>query len=312
MANYNADIRVGITGKTQLNALERQLNRINKDLNQINKNLKAQTLTINTKGATRALDQLDRKITKLNRSINVNANINERRRGGGGRGGGGSDTQLLGAAASSAVADQIRKTERAARRAYAERKQQLQDEAKGVDEVVKAYGAAEDAAAAFRAGQAKASAKSEKIADLTRQRNAAAGQAKALQTRLNKGLIKNAEAVKKAKIQMAEYNALASDLSAKIGNANKGQGNLNKLLAEQNRLSARANALRDEYNRKLDRTARREVNRKGAVRGGLAAGALAVSNLPVIGGAAQGGLIGGGFGGKPGAIAGAAIKPSLN
>ena len=85
MANYNADIRVGITGKTQLNALERQLGRINKDLNQINKNLKAQTLTINTKGATRALDQLDRKINKLNRSINVNANINERRRGGEGQ-----------------------------------------------------------------------------------------------------------------------------------------------------------------------------------------------------------------------------------
>ena len=53
--------RVGITGKTQLNALERQLGRINKDLNKINKGLKAQTLTINTKGATRALDQLDRK-----------------------------------------------------------------------------------------------------------------------------------------------------------------------------------------------------------------------------------------------------------
>ena len=80
VATYNADIRVGITGKTQLNALERQLGRINKDLNKINKNLKAQTLTINTRGANRALDQLDRKINKLNRSINVNANINERRR----------------------------------------------------------------------------------------------------------------------------------------------------------------------------------------------------------------------------------------
>ena len=71
MAAYNADIRVGITGKTQLNALERQLGRINKDLNKINKNLKAQTLTINTKGANRALDQLDRKINKLNRTIKV-------------------------------------------------------------------------------------------------------------------------------------------------------------------------------------------------------------------------------------------------
>jgi tape measure domain-containing protein len=78
VAQYNADLRIGITGKTQLNALEKQLGRINKDLTKINKGLKAQTLTINTKGATRALDQLDRKINKLNRTINVNANINEK------------------------------------------------------------------------------------------------------------------------------------------------------------------------------------------------------------------------------------------
>ena len=92
MAQYNADIRVGITGKTQLNALEKQLDRINKDLVKINKGLKAQTLTINTKGANRALDQLDRKINKLNRTIKVNASINEKRSqsgGGGGEGGGG-------------------------------------------------------------------------------------------------------------------------------------------------------------------------------------------------------------------------------
>ena len=80
MANYNADIRVGITGKTQLNALERQLGRINKDLNQINKNLKAQTLTINTKGATRALDQLDQKIRRLSRNVNIGINEKERKR----------------------------------------------------------------------------------------------------------------------------------------------------------------------------------------------------------------------------------------
>ena len=77
-ANYNADIRIGITGKTQLNALEKQLGRINKDLAKINKGLKAQSLTINTKGANRALDQLDRKINKLSRSIKVNATVNEK------------------------------------------------------------------------------------------------------------------------------------------------------------------------------------------------------------------------------------------
>ena len=85
MASYSADIRVGITGKTQLNALERQLGRINKDLNQINKNLKAQTLTVNTKGATRALDQLDQKIRRLSRNVNIGINeksSNKSQRGG--------------------------------------------------------------------------------------------------------------------------------------------------------------------------------------------------------------------------------------
>ena len=114
MANYNADIRVGITGKTQLNALERQLGRINKDLNQINKSLKAQTLTINTKGATRALDQLDRKISRLNRTINVNANINERRsRSEGGNTtivGGGSSSPIAQAAVGAALNEQLKTT----------------------------------------------------------------------------------------------------------------------------------------------------------------------------------------------------------
>ena len=115
MATYNADIRVGITGKTQLNALERQLGRINKDLNQINKSLKAQTLKINTKGAFRALDQLDRKISRLNRTINVNANINERRRrreGGTTVIGGGGSSPVAQAAVGLALNDQLKTTKK--------------------------------------------------------------------------------------------------------------------------------------------------------------------------------------------------------
>lgn len=110
MAQYSADIRVGITGKTQLNALEKQLGRISSAITKINKSLKTQTLTINTKGANRTLDQLDKKINKLNRTIQVTANIKEkttssRSGGGGGDGGGG----LIAAAAAPAIADQIRK-----------------------------------------------------------------------------------------------------------------------------------------------------------------------------------------------------------
>ena len=69
MPQYSADIRVGITGKTQLNALEKQLGRISSTITKINKSLKTQTLTINTKGANRTLDQLDKKIDRLMRKI---------------------------------------------------------------------------------------------------------------------------------------------------------------------------------------------------------------------------------------------------
>ena len=108
MANYNADIRVGITGKTQLNALERQLGRINKDLTQINKSLKAQTLTINTRGATRALDQLDRKIRRLSQNVNIGINERQRNRSEG-RGGGGNvvvNNQAQSAAIAAAASNQ--------------------------------------------------------------------------------------------------------------------------------------------------------------------------------------------------------------
>ena len=62
VAGYSADIRIGITGKTQLNALEKQLARINKSLNQINKGLKGPKIN---ERATRSIDALDKRLQKL-------------------------------------------------------------------------------------------------------------------------------------------------------------------------------------------------------------------------------------------------------
>lgn len=313
MANYNADIRVGITGKTQLNALERQLGRINKDLNQINRSLKAQTLTINTRGATRALDQLDRKINKLNRSINVNANINERRSGGGGGGGGGFNA---GALAAVVPLGELKQRQQISEKMLKDAKERIRDGKKAqaeVNKILDTYNELANTSAELNRAQAAYTDKTEKLADLTRQRNAALGQAKGLQTRLTKGQIKNADAVKRAKIQMAEYKALASDLSAQIGNANKGYGNQNRLLEKQTQLNAKRIAQEKNLEKLVERTARRQVNRerfkKGFGAGAGLAGASAAGNIPVLGDAVTGGLVASLSGGSvaAGALGGAIV-----
>lgn len=83
MAAYNADIRIGITGKTGLNQLEKQLDRVNKDVIKLNKalSLKArnQTVKLNTKGATAQIKMLDNQLKKLGRTIKVNVQTKEPR-----------------------------------------------------------------------------------------------------------------------------------------------------------------------------------------------------------------------------------------
>ena len=313
-ANYNADIRIGIVGKTQLNALEKQLERINKDLIKINKGLKAQTLTINTKGATRSLDQLDRKINKLNRTINVNANINERRRSsGGGTSGTAEGSGLLAAAAAPAIAAQIQKNEEVAKKAYNNKVQQLRDEGKGVDKVVKAYAELQDTAAAYQAAQTKASAKQEKISDLTNKMNAANREAARIQGMLDKGRIKDPDKIKANTQELAKQKVLARDYASQIGNANKGQGNLNTLLERQNALQNKALDLEKQYESQLQRTAKAQVRKekvgKGFATGAGIAGASALSSVPVLGDAVTGGLAAGLSGASvvAGALGGALI-----
>ena len=81
MANYSADIRVGIVGKTQLNALEAQLKRVNTQVNKLNKALvlktRAQTIKLNTKGANAAVAQLEKRINSLARTVTVNLRSND-------------------------------------------------------------------------------------------------------------------------------------------------------------------------------------------------------------------------------------------
>ena len=82
MAQYNADIKIGVTGKTQLNQLEDQLKRTQTTLTKLNKSLnlraKVQTIKVNTKGATTAIRALEDRINRLGRTITVNLRVNEK------------------------------------------------------------------------------------------------------------------------------------------------------------------------------------------------------------------------------------------
>ena len=75
MANYSADIRIGVVGKNELTNLDKQLTKINSKVKAIQKGLnfksKVQTLKVNTKGATTAIKNLEAKIARLGRTVEV-------------------------------------------------------------------------------------------------------------------------------------------------------------------------------------------------------------------------------------------------
>ena len=92
MATYNADIRIGVVGKSSLNQLEAQLKRVNKQVNALQKSVKLrglnQRISLDTRAAMTAVDALQRKIDRLNRNIKITADTRVRERtertGGGG------------------------------------------------------------------------------------------------------------------------------------------------------------------------------------------------------------------------------------
>ena len=92
MASYAADIRIGVTGRGQLNQLESQLKRVNSAVNQLNKQLqlraRVQAVRLDTRQAMSAVRALEQRINRLGRTINVNLRTNEQRRQSQGSGGG--------------------------------------------------------------------------------------------------------------------------------------------------------------------------------------------------------------------------------
>ena len=277
MANYNADVRIGITGKTQLNALERQLGRINKDLNKINKNLKAQTLTINTKGANRALDQLDRKINKLNRTVNVAVNEREGRRQGSGSSSvivaSGEGTKALAGGLAAAAAQQkiLRKESEAVENSidrandlteeFARKNKELQEIYRRQDQVRKGF--------------------AEKGKSLKQSERDLANSAKLRE-----------RAQRRRTAELARELRILQQQSAEQRKLERIENQRTKGLTFDQRLKARQ--------KEVDKV---KQGRKGAG----AAAAFTATSIPGFSNTAAGALIGGGVGGPPGAIAGALI-----
>ena len=147
MASYNADIRIGVTGKTQLNQLESQLKRTQTTLNKLNKSLnlraKVQTIKIDTRAATTAVKQLEQRINRLGRTITINVRTNEKqgRRSGGqsGGGAGGINTAALASvgAASTGVQRQKASLERVAKTQLENQKKRVMDSKEYGQEVQK-------------------------------------------------------------------------------------------------------------------------------------------------------------------------------
>jgi len=71
VAAYNADIRIGVVGKAELNNLQKQLDKAYGTVNKINKAMvfkgRTQTIKLNTKGAAAQLRQLENQLNKLGR-----------------------------------------------------------------------------------------------------------------------------------------------------------------------------------------------------------------------------------------------------
>ena len=322
MAQYSADIRVGITGKTQLNALQKQLEKINKDLVKINKGLKAQTLTVNAKGAFRTIDQLEKKINKLGRTITINVRTNEQTRSSQSGGGGGSSLTAIAVGGASQATQNIKKVREATVEA-------LDAEAKATNKVQQAEQRREQYRNKLIEDQKELKNLIEerrKIeSNLNTVKNSATDRAEtANRNRLFGGRI-NKDGSKRSPKQafmddenkVTRLNKKINDLGSSIQDTQKKFGNLSSVTskywgAERRRVMEAADAM-DKINNKLDENIDKSTKRsrlaKGFGAGAGIAGASALGGVPVLGDAVTGGLAAGFSGASvaAGALGGAIV-----
>ena len=306
MAQYSADIRVGITGKRDLDTLEKQLNRVNKSLNQINKGLKGQTLKINTKAATRSINALDKRLQKLNRTVKVNANITEKRRGGGGGGGGGgpalainvTSAQVAAAKKTQRIAEALTNEEQKQLDLGKERNRQIQRLKDGFDSILEQR------------------QKITKLAEQQRKLENAADNPKTGKNRVAAGMFgagtNQAEGLKmvnselgKARQNLDVLDSVQNDITKRVVDSSRAYGKFNANIKKGVELSEEQAAATAKQAKFMKSFA------TGAMAGGGIAASSALSGVPVLGGAATGALAGFFTGGGPAGAAGGAIAGGI-
>ena len=307
MANYNADIQIAVKGKSQLNQLESQLKRTQKVLNQLNKQLnfraKVQAIRLDTRQANTAISNLEKRINRLGRTINVNLRVNEKEGSKSkssnsfGIATSGNQGQVAAALAAStkkqvAQTQQLTRLESSRSNAQDEliaQKQQLND-------------LVEQRIALEKKLNAVANSANEKAQTANRNRLFGGEVSKAG----NKLSPKQAEQAAKARVagldrQIEKLGRTVQSTETKFDKLSQATsywaGN------ERRRVMKAADAW-DRYQRKVDAAAKKRQRignfKKGA---GVGLGAAAF-NIPGLGGVASGALGGAAVGGKAGAIAG--------
>ena len=272
MATYNADIRIGVVGKAQLNQLEAQFKRINKQANQLQRSLKLkglnQRLNLDTRAATTAIRDLEARIQRLGRTVTVKLNTRQQQAAAGGSGG-----TAVGIAAGNnnqATAQQAATLSK------------LSTSAREARQTSKELTAALDAQ---RVATDKLEASKKKLQQALRtNQQAQAGFAEKGKT-VKQSLANSANAIQINTNYLRKYQAALRDAGREVVSL---QGKLNSLSEAQ------------------QRAARRQATFGQARRGALAGGGVSALGIPGVGSIASGALAGGAVGGAPGAIAGAA------
>ena len=293
MAQYNADIRIGVTGKTQLNQLEAQLKRTQTQLNKLNKSLKlrakVQAIKLDTRAANTAVKQLEQRINRLGRTITLNVRTNQKE---GRRSGGGSSVAVVSNPAKElAVAKALRPVavaltneaqkqldlERARATAINKLVDNKQKEAEAQKRLSKAIGQQE---------KLKASKNNVTAANLF-----GAGSTR------ESGLKKIGAEIRNAQTSLRNLGQIQTRFKTEVVNTSRAYqqltGDINR--SEQAASSAAAKA------------SQRKRTLQGARKGAAAGAGIAALSIPGIGDAAGGALAGAAVGGKAGAIAGGAV-----
>ena len=315
MATYNADIRIGVVGKSSLNQLEAQLKRVNKQVTALQKSVKLrglnQRISLDTRAAMTAVDALQRKIDRLNRNIKITADTRVRERTE--RTGGG------GAAASPAAAIAVTPAQTA----------NLKQTASLYDQIGSTLDRNNQRLRGIEALDAKRKQVAEEINDTIKRRNDLVDEqaqkikrVTSVATSENFDKARNAvfggtipgrsaaQAYQDVQQQIQALGPKILQLNGQIAEQRAEYMNVtqavNQLDAAERKRQRNAVASLDEIDARLQKQAARQKARTGALKGaGVGAGAAALQ-IPGVSGVASGGLAGFAVGGAPGAAAGAA------